>query len=226
MCQAPNAGAHTWACRQKSIRLQKKLKIQHKTEMSVQGVKSFWSGSQYDGEMLKGKRHGRGTKKWPNGDIYEGIRAQRPRKPAPADRPDHAWLSLGHMPACCICPGSGVRCTGEWRFDKKDGRGKMTDVATGASYEGEWRAGSKHGKGTIMLGKGDVYEGEWDCDRYADVRARPFACVRARTRGRAPDPRAQARPTARHMLTPKQGARKRCVPETKRKHIRGRVQLR
>jgi hypothetical protein len=41
--------------------------------MSRQGVKSFWSGSQYDGEMLKGKRHGRGTKQWPNGDIYEGI---------------------------------------------------------------------------------------------------------------------------------------------------------
>ena len=39
-----------------------------------QGVKSFWSGSQYDGEMLKGKRHGRGTKQWPNGDMYEGIK--------------------------------------------------------------------------------------------------------------------------------------------------------
>jgi len=98
-------------------------------------------------------------------------------------------------------PGSGVRRTGEWRFDKKDGRGKMTDVAAGASYEGEWRVGSKHGKGTITFAKGDEYEGEWDCDRYADVCARPFACVRARTRGRAPDARAQARPTARHMLT-------------------------
>jgi hypothetical protein len=42
--------------------------------MSRQGVKSFWSGSQYDGEMLKGKRHGRGTKQWPNGDMYEGIK--------------------------------------------------------------------------------------------------------------------------------------------------------
>ncbi len=61
-----------------------------------QGVKSFWSGSQYDGEMLKGKRHGRGTKKWPNGDMYEGIRAQRFRKPAHAD----------HMLACCICLGA------------------------------------------------------------------------------------------------------------------------
>ena len=44
-----------------------------KRQMSRQGVKSFWSGSHYDGEMMKGKRHGRGTKQWPNGDIYEGI---------------------------------------------------------------------------------------------------------------------------------------------------------
>ena len=66
-------------------------------EMSRQGrVKSFWSGSQYDGEMLKGKRHGRGTKQWPNGDMYEVIRAQRHRKPAHAD----------HIPACCICLGA------------------------------------------------------------------------------------------------------------------------
>ena len=36
------------------------------------GSKTYWSGSQYDGEMLNGKRHGRGTKTWPNGDKYDG----------------------------------------------------------------------------------------------------------------------------------------------------------
>ena len=93
----------------------------------------------------------------------------------------HPRILLGASCADCANPGSGVRGTGEWRFDKKDGQGKMTDVAAGASYEGEWRAGSKHGKGTITFAKGDVYEGEWDCDRYADVCARPFAmCVRGR----------------------------------------------
>ena len=40
--------------------------------MSRHGSKSFWTGSQYDGEMLNGKRHGQGTKRWPNGDMYEG----------------------------------------------------------------------------------------------------------------------------------------------------------
>jgi hypothetical protein len=66
----------------------------------------------------------------------------------------------------------------------------MTDVAAGASYEGEWRAGSKHGKGTITFAKGDVYEGEWDCDRYADVCARPLrcACADARTCARCSRP--------------------------------------
>ena len=41
-------------------------------DMPEKGVKSFWSGSTYDGEILNGKRHGRGTKHWPNGDAYEG----------------------------------------------------------------------------------------------------------------------------------------------------------
>ena len=143
--------------------------------MSVQGVKSFWSGSQYDGEMLKGKRHGRGTKKWPNGDIYEGIA--------------HAWRihesCWVRARAHSAHPGSGVRRTGEWRFDKKDGHGRMTDVAAGASYEGEWRGGSKHGKGIVTFAKEDVYEGEWDCDRYVLCRcARASFCVRACVRER------------------------------------------
>ena len=119
-----------------------------------------------------------------------------------------------------------MRGTGEWRFDKKDGQGKMTDVAAGASYEGEWRAGSKHGKGIVTFAKGDVCEGEWDCDRYVDVCARLFACMRARTRGRAPNARSMAGATLTAHAHTHKGARQRCVPEKKRKHIRGRVQIR
>ncbi len=78
-----------------------------------------------------------------------------------------------------------MRRTGEWRFDKKDGHGRMTDVAAGASYEGEWRGGSKHGKGIVTFAKEDVYEGEWDCDRYVLCRcARASFCVRACVRER------------------------------------------
>jgi hypothetical protein len=38
----------------------------------VWGQKTFFSGSKYTGDMLGGKRHGKGVKTWPNGDKYDG----------------------------------------------------------------------------------------------------------------------------------------------------------
>ena len=38
------------------------------------GMKTFWSGSKYEGEIMNGKRHGSGVKSWPNGDKYDGGR--------------------------------------------------------------------------------------------------------------------------------------------------------
>ena len=74
---------------------------------------------------------------------------------------------------------------GEWQFDKKDGRGKMTVAMT--SYEGEWSAGKKHGKGTANFPNGAGYEGEWVSNRYVCVeRERECVCRACTvTRGKA-----------------------------------------
>ena len=152
--------------------------------MPERGVKSFWSGSTYDGEILNGKRHGRGTKHWPNGDVYEGACSpdrSTAGQPIPQPRAGYMYVLYNVV----LIPWAVCVAAGEWQFDKKDGRGKMT-VAK-ASYEGEWSAGKKHGKGTAKFTNGGRYEGEWASDRYACVERERVCVCRActLTRGKA-----------------------------------------
>lgn len=58
---------------------------------------------------------------------------------------------------------------GEWKADKKEGRGKYTYAGKytygkytyGDVYDGEWKADKQEGRGKLTLADGDVYEGEW-----------------------------------------------------------------
>ena len=107
-------------------------------------LKSFGADSQYTGETLNGSRYGRksfSTGSQYTGELLNGSRHGRGTKRWP----------------------NGDMYEGEWYFDKKDGRGNLTE--TEASYEGEWRAGMKHGKGTVKFVGGGEYEGEWFSDR-------------------------------------------------------------
>lgn len=49
---------------------------------------------------------------------------------------------------------------GEWRDDKKDGRGIYQYNITGEKYEGEWKGGERHGKGIYYFSFGDTYNGQ------------------------------------------------------------------
>ena len=107
-------------------------------------LKSFGADSQYTGETLNGSRYGRksfSTGSQYTGELLNGSRHGRGTKRWP----------------------NGDMYEGEWYFDKKDGRGNLTEAE--ASYEGEWRAGMKHGKGTVKFVGGGEYEGEWFSDR-------------------------------------------------------------
>ena len=51
---------------------------------------------------------------------------------------------------------------GEWKNDKKHGRGTYTYLLTGEKYVGDWERGLKKGKGTFTFSYGDYYEGDFD----------------------------------------------------------------
>ena len=54
----------------------------------------------------------------------------------------------------------GHRYEGEWRNDRRHGRGTCT-WPNGTRYEGKWRSGRHHGQGSKEWPDGDRYKGGW-----------------------------------------------------------------
>ena len=49
--------------------------------------------------------------------------------------------------------------------DQRQGKGKLTWISDGASYEGWWVKNKAHGRGKFNHADGDVFIGEWDNDK-------------------------------------------------------------
>jgi len=58
----------------------------------------------------------------------------------------------------------GVKYSGEWRDDMRDGQGTSTSP-NGDKYDGEWRDDMRNGQGTATLHDGKRYVGEWLNDK-------------------------------------------------------------
>ena len=97
----------------------------------------------YQGGMIGGKYHGRGTMIYAAGGRYEGEYR---------DGKVHGYGS-GTFP-------SGTRYEGEHRNGKQHGRGTMI-YTSGDRYEGQWRDGKPNGHGTYTASDGDRFEGQW-----------------------------------------------------------------
>ena len=54
---------------------------------------------------------------------------------------------------------------GEWKDDKRHGKGKVIYPPVGngipEEYDGDWYEGKMHGWGRYIYPDGSVYEGEW-----------------------------------------------------------------
>lgn len=59
---------------------------------------------------------------------------------------------------------NGVKYTGQWLGDKRDGEGTQ-EWPDGARFEGQWSNGLAHGHGKFTHHDGDVYEGQWVEDK-------------------------------------------------------------
>merc|ERR1740123_731014 len=58
----------------------------------------------------------------------------------------------------------GVKYTGQWKGDKRDGHG-VQEWPDGARFDGQWRSGLAEGFGKFVHADGDVYEGQWRDDK-------------------------------------------------------------
>jgi hypothetical protein len=108
----------------------------------------YEGGAYYEGESRNGKRHGRGTYHYSDGDWETGT-----------------WANNLKEGFCTCFYGSRNRKDeGEFHANKRSGRGTMT-WNNGARYEGQWSDEGRHGKGRYTNPNGEWYDGEWLNDK-------------------------------------------------------------
>ena len=54
---------------------------------------------------------------------------------------------------------------GDWKLDKRDGKGKFSYDNGAGEYEGSWKDDMRHGKGIMFIPNEYEYDGEWKEDR-------------------------------------------------------------
>ena len=107
---------------------------------------TYTDGSRYEGEILNGKRHGRGTYFYPNGSRYVGD-----------------WRDgMKHGQGTFIW-ADGSRHVGEFRNDSSQGRGTRT-WPNGNRYDGDWHDWKMHGRGTFTWADGSRHVGQFRND--------------------------------------------------------------
>ncbi|MBQ9637635.1 MAG: hypothetical protein IJV36_07085 [Prevotella sp.] len=109
-------------------------------------------GNRYEGEIVDGKPHGKGTMYFASSDAnkrrsYEGN-----------------WANG-------LMEGNGTmtwqndsKYVGDWSNNQQNGTGVLY-YSNGRRYEGNFRNGVKHGQGTFIWTNGEKYIGNWDDDK-------------------------------------------------------------
>ena len=94
----------------------------------------------YEGEIMNGKRNGKGKQTFADGEVYEG------------DFKDDKMNGKGKF----TCTDGEV-FEGDFKDDERNGKGKST-FASGDVYEGSWKDGEITGKGKFTFANGEVHE--------------------------------------------------------------------
>ena len=107
----------------------------------------YKNGDNYNGDVKRGEKNGKGIMKYKFGTVYDG------------DWRDDKRNGRGKLSFPC-----GQVYEGEWKDDKRNGRGKYT-FPCGHVYEGEWKDDKKNGRGKLTYPDGRFYEGEYKDDK-------------------------------------------------------------
>lgn len=105
----------------------------------------YLDGSRYDGQIMGGKRHGKGS--WTcAGTTFDGL-----------------WcFDVMHGQGTQTFP-DGSTYKGNFREGKRDGSGVMVVVIEGRKlvYEGQFKNDLRHGQGNMILADGRSWDGDW-----------------------------------------------------------------
>ncbi|XP_076819550.1 MORN repeat-containing protein 1-like isoform X3 [Clavelina lepadiformis] len=121
----------------------------------------------YEGEWLKGKKHGHGKLLMADGSYYEGefkdgeIEGHGFRKWQHNRNSYSGEFSKGEMQGHGVMNyADGSQYQGEFSRNQRHGTGVMRD-SDGNEYEGSWYKNKKHGQGIQTYPNGEEYEGDW-----------------------------------------------------------------
>jgi hypothetical protein len=118
--------------------------IDQKTaQISGEGRVEFFDGRLYEGRLENGRKVGRGTYVWSNGQRYVG------------DWRDDQFGGEGEWST-----PAGDHYVGSFQNGKREGQGRMT-YANKTEYSGTWVADLPSGQGVFKFLNGDIYEGQF-----------------------------------------------------------------
>ncbi|PRP86455.1 hypothetical protein PROFUN_05374 [Planoprotostelium fungivorum] len=133
------------------------------------GVRLYSNGSKYQGHFANNKREGYGILYYANGKTeYDGFwKMDKKWGEGTHTNEDASVVYKGqwkadeyHGAGHLVSPMEEYM--GEWRHNKRDGRGCTTiPGADAGKYDGEWKDDLADGKGTMLFNNGDRYDGDW-----------------------------------------------------------------
>ncbi|KAE8993030.1 hypothetical protein PR003_g20734 [Phytophthora rubi] len=150
------------------------------THNEITGRGTYWwpNGSSYEGDVKRGKRHGRGV--FVTGD--RGVVREEAQESDEVSKPllfafrshddqGHEVDGDGHDEAKSedgaelVIAQSNARYDGEWEDGLPHGYGELVfDAARNIRYEGQFVEGKREGNGHMHYADGSVYVGEWKDD--------------------------------------------------------------
>ncbi|HSD39399.1 MAG TPA: hypothetical protein VLC92_17965 [Rhodocyclaceae bacterium] len=125
------------------------------------------NGSVFDGNMVNGKREGKGLFKWANGQSYEGNwrddMADGEGKFVWANGQIYqgTWVADKPEGRGSIHFANGDQYDGQISNGLPHGKGAKTYASSQDRYEGDFVQGEAHGEGSYRWKSGDLYVGSW-----------------------------------------------------------------
>ncbi|CDW77488.1 UNKNOWN [Stylonychia lemnae] len=133
---------------------------------SGRGIMLYKKNRVYEGEWVNDVRQGKGYERYQNSNKYEGdffngkAHGKGVYSWANGEIYDGEW-KIGVKDGYGIWKGVfGDSYIGEWKNSKADGYG-VHQWKNGDRYEGEWQTCLKHGQGTDIFANGDSYTGQY-----------------------------------------------------------------